>query len=276
MHVVARIRRAVWGIRQEAAWGWRHVRTGRRQYFVSILAYRWLALSSRHHRSYRRCRLVTDDGDVIHYRRCRGDIQGIREIYIDEIYRLPEHAAPHSLVDLGANIGLATVWFCRRYNITTFVALEPLPENFEVLGLNCAANGLNGDVRQCAVGPARTRTHFDIGLESNLGRVGSGDLEVDVIGVEELVASLGFAPSLLKMDIEGMENSLVHDVAAPWINAFELVSMEMHPQYFDIGPLIEAIVASGFTYFEPIEVTSGVTRSKRERLFVRKPSTLAR
>jgi FkbM family methyltransferase len=276
MRALARIRRASWGIRQELSWGRHHVKSGRLSYWINVLAYRALAVTPRIPGANGVHRLETTEGVVLFYRRNRGDVQGIREIFIDEIYRLPEGAEPTSLVDLGANIGLATVWLCHEYGVTEFVALEPMIENFEILDQNCRANGLTGSLRNVAVGPTTGSATFDVGGESNLGRVGTGTLTVEVVGIQELLDSLGFAASLLKIDIEGMEQQLFATSHGDWVSTFAMITIEMHPQYFEIDPLINEIRELGFTYFPPVEISNGIRRSKRERLFVRSPTSLTR
>jgi FkbM family methyltransferase len=252
------------------------VREGRASYLANVLAYRVLAMTPRVPGVDGVHRLVTDGGAVVYYRRNRGDVQGIREIFIDEIYRLPEGASPSSLVDLGANIGLATIWLCREYQIASFVALEPMPANFELLERNCRANALDGDLRCVAAGATSGAARFDAGAETNLGRVGHGELVVDVVGITTLVNELGFGGSLLKVDVEGAEAELFLTCDPGWVREFEFVAIELHPQYFDIAPVIAAIEGQGFEYFAPVEVSRGTTRSKRERLFVRRPTTLRR
>jgi hypothetical protein len=96
--------------------------------------------------------LVTDQGLTIWYRRERGDVQSIREILIDEIYRLPDGIRPTSLVDFGAHIGVATAWLCREYDIHDAVAVEPHPDNFRILERNCQDNQIGGLRFPSAVG----------------------------------------------------------------------------------------------------------------------------
>jgi FkbM family methyltransferase len=243
---------------------------------MNVLAYRWLAVSSHVPGRHKIYRLETTSGLILYYRRNRGDIQGIREILIDEIYRLPQGAAPRSLVDLGANIGIASVWLAREYSLQAFAAIEPIPENFALLEKNCLANGLRGKLDCAAVGPKSGTTHFDTSAGSNMGRAGDGALEVAVRGIVEWVGALDYDATLLKMDVEGMEGELLQSIDASWIAQFAYAVMEMHPEYVNIDSLIATICAQGFTYFEPVQSTSGLTRSKRERLFVRNPCTLSR
>jgi FkbM family methyltransferase len=276
MTALARVRRAVWGIRHEWRWGWHHVRAGRLGYLYGVLAYRALALGPHQSRARRLHRLVTKDGATIFYRRERGDLQGIREIFNDEIYRLPDGAAPISLVDLGANIGLATVWLCATYGIRHATAVEPDAANVAILERNCAANEIPCDIRAAAVGPESGTARFQSGTSTNLGQLSTTGVATAVIGIGELLSSVEFEPSLLKMDIEGAESALLRMVNPSWVTAFEYVVGELHPEADSIEELVGVISSLGFTYFPPLEHHVGVIRQKRERLFVKSPTTLSR
>ena len=276
MQVVARLRRSLWGIRHECRFGINELRRGKAAYLANVLAYRILGLWPKMPGANKTYCLETREGDVLFYRRNRGDIQGIREIYIDEIYRLPDGAAPTSLVDFGANIGIATVWLSRRYDLTSSLSVEPVPQNFALLERNLAANHLSGATLQAAVGATNGTVMFDGTQETNMGRMGAGTLEVSLKEVNELVASLDFSPSLLKVDIEGAERDLFVTMKPHWAQAFSLIVIEVHPEHVDPSALEAAIITEGFRYFPPKEVSSGINRSKRERLFIRQPSTLSR
>src|SRR5215471_10638700 len=75
-------------------------------------------------------------GINLHYRLNRGDMQSIREVWIYECYLLPFDVVPERLVDLGANIGLTSLWFAHRYGCKTVIAVEPSPKNAEIVRLN--------------------------------------------------------------------------------------------------------------------------------------------
>jgi predicted O-methyltransferase YrrM len=46
------------------------------------------------------------------------------------------------VVDAGANIGLASLWFANQYPKAKIVCIEPDPENFRILKENLAASDL--------------------------------------------------------------------------------------------------------------------------------------
>ena len=266
-----RARQAWFGIRHEGHWARRHVVEGRWGYLADVLAYRALAILPDLPTRGRQRRLVVDDGTVVHYRRERADIQGIREIFIDEIYRLPDGVDAHSLVDLGANIGLASIWLARHHRLSGILAVEPLEENLRILRRNLEANGLDALVVAAAIGPRDGVARFAADVDANLGRIDDeGGVEVPVAAISRLLREWPCEPSLLKMDIEGAEGPLLLEEAPVWLDGFDAVVAELHPQYLDITPVVEAICARGFEHHEGKLVSDGIERKKRERLFIRR------
>ena len=272
--MIARLHRVWWGLRQETSWGWRNLDQGRRRWIIDVLAYRAMSLApvGRFYkkREVKRIRVIrTKQGATLYYRTNRGDIQGIREIFIDEIYRLPDHVKVSGLVDFGANIGLATVWLATTYQLEGVIAVEPLEENARILRANVRANGIACQVIEAAVGTSNGVTFFAETAESNLGHVASEGIEIPLINVLDIVHELPFAAPLLKMDIEGGEGELLQAIDSNWVRSFSAIVMEMHPEIVDVGVLVQEITRQGFDYRDSFEETTGYQRIKRERLFVR-------
>ena len=272
--MIARLHRVWWGLRQETSWGWRNLDQGRRRWIIDVLAYRAMSLApvGRFYkkREAKRIRVIrTKQGATLYYRTNRGDIQGIREIFIDEIYRLPDHVKVSGLVDFGANIGLATVWLATTYQLEGVIAVEPLEENARILRANVRANGIACQVIEAAVGTSNGVTFFAETAESNLGHVASEGIEIPLINVLDIVHELPFAAPLLKMDIEGGEGELLQAIDSNWVRSFSAIVMEMHPEIVDVGVLVQEITRQGFDYRDSFEETTGYQRIKRERLFVR-------
>jgi len=271
--------RVWWGLRQEFTWGREELVEGRWGWWLNVLAYRvmavwpWLASTYGSPQSRRTFRLVTRHGAVVYYRAHRGDVQGIREIFIDEIYRLPTGLAPLNLVDLGANIGLASVWLGTTYPLAHIVAVEPIEENVSLLRRNAEANGLSLEVIATAVGPESGSVRFADSTTTNMGRVAEqGGTVVPVTALLDVLARVNLPNALLKMDIEGMEGPLLTQLDASWVRRFFAIVMEMHPEYVNVGELVDVISQQGFDYTESYEVTMGYRRRKRERLFVQRPN----
>jgi len=273
--MIARLHRVWWGLRQESSWGWRELAKGRLRWQIDVVAYRAMSLARvaryyKQHETERFRVLETKSGVTLYYRTNRGDIQGIREIFIDEIYRLPEGVEVTGLVDFGANIGLATVWLATTYKLTGVIAVEPLPENARLLRTNVRANNIACQVIEAAVGTTTGITYFAETSESNLGHVADTGREIPLVDVREIVNELSFSRPLLKMDIEGMEGELLQAIDPVWTRKFVAMVMEMHPGIVNVGELVQIITDQGFDYRDSYEITKGYQRLKRERLFLRR------
>lgn len=138
------------------------------------------------------------------------------------------------ILDAGANIGASVVYFCMSYPGAHVLALEPAPDNFELLLRN--ANGLDVDAR-CA-GIAAASGHAVL-LDPGLGEWGyrtcrtfpEGDgPTVALCAAAQIVAQKaaeGFVPFIAKIDIEGGEADLFSRDTG-WIDEFPLLIVELH------------------------------------------------
>lgn len=189
-------------------------------------------------------------GASISYRCNRGDIQGIREVFLDETYRLPDWCRPRTVIDLGANIGLTSLWYAGRYPLDHVIAVEPVPRNAALLRSNLLVNRVASTVVEAAVGPRGGRASFTLARESNRGQLAEGgDLEVRVVTMPELIDVLGARVNLLKMDIEGGEQDLLTQGDLGWIDEIDAIIAEFHPTLVDYPQLTETLVNKGFRYY---------------------------
>lgn len=201
------------------------------------------------------------EGPVLTYRRNRGDIQTIREVWIDNVYRLPIEFAPRSVLDLGANIGLASVWFSNAYS-SYVTAVEPLPSNADLARKNFMQNRVAGEIIQAAVGPEDGVGWIEIGLQPNLGRLATYGMEVSVVGISSLLRRLGQV-DLVKLDIEGGEAALLEEPG--WLDACRALIVEFHPAVVDRDKLAAVIVERGFAFYP-----AGSVLPKTADFFVRR------
>jgi FkbM family methyltransferase len=212
-----------------------------------VLAYRRMRLGRIRSWNNRR-RIVTRAGTVIHYRRNRGDIQGIREVWLDRVYSLPFNQRPEVVVDLGANIGLTSLFLCERYAPRRVVLVEPDPANAEVLRANVGQLRSQVDIIVAAVGHQDGTVCFAESEESNLGRVSDCGRSVRCISMPTLMKEVGLTHiDLLKIDIEGSEGLLLSK-SSDWLEQVGSIMVEFH-QNVDEPALIELLRSRGFSYF---------------------------
>ena len=151
---------------------------------------------------------------LVCYRLNRGDLQGIREVWCEDAYRLPFEVRPGVLIDLGANIGLTSLWLHSVYHFERIIAVEPDLANVALVRENFALNDIKAEAIEAAVGPRDGKANFHRHPSSNQGHVveasvpGSSDsVEVSVVSMDTILAKLPREASidLLKVDIEGGE-----------------------------------------------------------------------
>jgi FkbM family methyltransferase len=192
-----------------------------------------------------------------------------REIFVEEIYRIPSgHPAP-AIVDLGANIGLATLWLKRRFPDAQVLALEPDPEVYACLEANVRGNGLSGvELRRNAAWNANTTLRFvpdgaDGGFASEWlnGTLGGRSLAVEAVAVQELLADRPV--DFLKIDIEGAERQVL-GACRGILPRVRWLFVEYHDRAGEpagLGELSSIIEAAGFRFHVQ-------TVGRRERPFL--------
>ncbi len=145
---------------------------------------------------------------AIHFRRNRGDLQSIREVLIEEHYILPDFVSKTTLVDLGANIGLTSLWLTQRYGFKNVVAVEPVPENYNLLSKNLGANGIDASLINAAVGPHDGICFFEASSCSNQGRVRERGMEVRMISMDTVIKQCGLSCiDVVKLDMKALKKS---------------------------------------------------------------------
>jgi FkbM family methyltransferase len=139
------------------------------------------------------------------------------------------------IIDCGANIGCSALWFSARYPKSHIFAIEPAPDNVEILRANCA--GL--DIEICSAGVAAEDGASRIvdggsdGWGYRTSSEGKGP-EIAMISIRTVLASkpaTRYTPFLLKIDIEGAEKSLFSGVVDS-IAEFPLIIIEPHDWMF--------------------------------------------
>ena len=153
------------------------------------------------------------------------------------------------VIDGGANLGASTVFFASKIPEARIVAVEPAPQNFELLQKNTA--GLNVDLRQAALGatPGRAEIvdpgqgHWSYRVAEAVGDSGS----VPVVTLDDIYRAYrtGHFPFLVKLDIEGGEKELF-SANTEWMRSTPVIIIEPHdwmlPKTETVRPFLERIL----------------------------------
>lgn len=200
------------------------------------------------------------DGSLLTYRLNRGDLQAVREIWIEGAYIPPPEArGVRYVVELGANIGLTSVYLHRRLAPDYVIAVEPEPANAAILRRNLAQNAVPSLVLEAAVGPVDGRASFRRERDSNVGRLdAAGGLEVDVLSVASVLGRLPDPTGrvLLKMDIEGGEDEVFRGDLA-WLGRIHCFQGELHSVHTDVDRISGLLEGAGLPFRQGAEPGCG-------------------
>lgn len=190
-------------------------------------------------------------------RRRSGDFFVLHEIFTSAAYRIPaEWLGPvQTVVDLGANVGLTTLFFAQFFPDARYVCVEPQPVNAALLRLNAGCLGPRAEVIEAAVTDRSGQATLHDSGPSYACHIASetGLLACPVVRcctLDEIVTSCGLDwIDLLKIDIEGAERDVFRRAPA-CLGKVGVMIIELHGDYplrefeKDVAPL-------GFTVIPP-------------------------
>jgi FkbM family methyltransferase len=161
-----------------------------------------------------------------------------QQIFLDREYDFTVRFPPRVIIDAGANIGLASVYFAARFPEARIIAIEPEDSNVELLRLN-TRNYPNVVVVHGALWSRDEQLHV---LDRQLGKWGfmtapvddappQGDVvaqETRGITVPSLLDAYGIGHvDIFKIDIEGAEKDLFEHCET-WIARVDALIVELH------------------------------------------------
>ena len=141
---------------------------------------------------------------------------------------LPDDA---KIIDLGANVGIATLALATRYPAARFFAVEPDLANFQLLQRNTSRFRDRIEVRNAAIARATGFAKFESSGPHWGRQLSDAGAPVATLTMADVLAASGFSHvDLLKVDIEGAESELFAG-AVGWLDRVRAVMIELH------GPL---------------------------------------
>lgn len=176
----------------------------------------------------------------IELRRATSDIDVFRQIFVEQEYLFMDDVTDaRAIVDCGANIGCASIWFLTTHPQSRVVAIEPEPANRALLSRNLAAYGdravtIEGALWDRQAQLVIVRGEFGDGREwATQVRECRESEPPDLIGYDmsQAFAPHGAAPiDILKVDIEGSERIVFRRSDSSWISRVRNVIIELHSQ----------------------------------------------
>ena len=172
-----------------------------------------------------------------------------KEIYCDNCYRIgPHFPKDPCILDVGANIGMFTLYVKWLYPSARVIAVEPSPTNFNYLRQNLGENQLDDvELIEAVVGKCAGNSLLDTSRDSDAIRVVSSSspdsICVRSVSLAEIIPDRCV---LLKMDIEGSELAALEGAGAA-LTRVDRLCVEYHAyrnKSSSLKDVLDAIMAA--------------------------------
>jgi FkbM family methyltransferase len=167
------------------------------------------------------------------YMRLRtSDVSAYEEVLLGGEYEFALPFSPTTIVDVGANIGMASIYFANRYPDAKIVAIEAEKSNFDLLYRNvhpydnispihAALWNRDGEIAVTAPNPDRKGDYWAFTTHEGVGTM------VRAVTMPTLLREAGLSSvDLLKIDIEGAEKEVFE--SCEWSQQIRCIMIELH------------------------------------------------
>jgi FkbM family methyltransferase len=178
-----------------------------------------------------------------------------QDIFVNRVLAFESASPSPRILDCGANVGLASLFFSRLYPAARITAFEADPALFQMLDANLKANRAAAvETRHAALWTSTGRLTFrcegsDSGMIDSLP--GAVDGTATIVPSLRLRDVLDEGPvDLLKLDIEGAEDVVLAD-CEPVLHRVNAMVMDLHefdPAARQAPRVLERLTRAGFTY----------------------------
>ena len=171
------------------------------------------------------------------------DIYVFGQIFAYREYRcLDEITDPKLIIDCGANIGCSSSYFLTRFPEARVIAVEPDPENFEILRMNLSHYHERVKLYKAAIWSHSTKLALGEGetWSRKVKEVTQDQKDQNIVQSVDIGALLEESKferiSILKIDVEGAEKDIFSSNYHSWLSKTDTLVIELH------GPECTSIV----------------------------------
>jgi FkbM family methyltransferase len=168
-------------------------------------------------------------------RNCPSDTQIFTQIFLREELKIDLNIEPSTIIDGGANIGLASVYLKNRYTDASIFSVEPDNSNFKMLLMNtkqyknivCYNNGIWNKKTNLKI--INTNAGNESFVVAEMKVAISEKESISAITISDIIKQNGIAKlDLLKLDIEGSESVVFADNFEEWLLITDNILVEIH------------------------------------------------
>jgi FkbM family methyltransferase len=198
----------------------------------------------------------------IELRRKSSDYKVFDQIIVNKCYQpvieifTRYYTAANTILDIGGNIGMASIFFYKCFPTAKLISLEPDVENFKLLKSNSIKNKVNARLIQKALWIEKTtlslNNSFRDGQSWSLNvstDINANSILVNSITLDDVLSILdNNVIDILKIDIEGAEFALFKSQSFNTIikSQVRLIAIEIHEELGNIDYIIQFLTDNNF------------------------------
>lgn len=169
-----------------------------------------------------------------------------------------------TIIDLGSNIGLSTLYFNEIFPTSRIISVEPDTGNYSILKLNTLAHSniklINTAVWSSAIPLTKKSTFRDGKNWSTSYKESSSTKSIDQVEastIQGIIFNNGISHvSFLKIDIEGAENIVFSDREhVDFLNIVDVIAIEIHDEVSDRNKIHQILRSYNFFIIDYNETT---------------------
>ncbi len=179
------------------------------------------------------------------------DHETFGEIFFDNIYNIDLPIQPKTIIDAGANVGLASRFFKMKYPDSSIVLIEIDADNLQMInknmedcsGITVLNNGLYNTNTYFKIYDPYNATNSFVVEESN-----ETDYDIKSVTIDQVLKDQKWDQiDILKIDIEGAEKKLFESNYESWLPKVKVVMVETHDR---MVPKCSITVMKALDHFE--------------------------
>ena len=165
-------------------------------------------------------------------RNSTSDWKAFKQVFILKEYDFSVGCEPKFIIDGGANVGYASLFFADKFPQAEIFAIEPEESNFEILKKNTVSHK---QIKAIKAGLWYKKAYLKV-ADTDFGKwgfmtkeAGPDDYDIQAITINEILKQSGREEiDILKLDIEGAERELFSKNYDSWLGKVRVLIIELH------------------------------------------------
>ena len=181
----------------------------------------------------------------------------IDQVFYQKDYEISIDFDPKVIVDCGANIGLASLFFTNKYKDCKIIAVEPEKDNFNLLALNSKPypniflenKGIWSESCHLNIVSGEDNLPWSFYVEPTVHKT---ETTIEAIGIAEIIEKYDLKQiDILKIDIEGSEENLFEKNVELWLPYVKVMIIELHDRFKPLSsrPFFEVLSKNDFSIY---------------------------